>query len=118
MVQPALALSRNQSSDAPGFAYGGSVIQDVGYYPLGNQVSTNFPRYARSGDFVSALVHEARDINEYAFALEALGHHVANSWGHTAVNLATPLLYPKLRKKYGERPRGALNQGKRLSDGG
>src|SRR5215472_7091641 len=51
MVQPALALCRNQSSDAPGFAYGGSVIQDVGYYPLGNQVFTNFPHYARSGDF-------------------------------------------------------------------
>jgi len=96
------AASPEEIKRAHGFAYSGSVIQDVGYYPLGNQVFTNFLHYARSGDFVSALIHDARDINEYAFALGALAHYVADSWGHTAVNLATPLLYPKLRKKYGD----------------
>jgi hypothetical protein len=94
--------SPEQIKRAHGFAYGGSVIQDVGYYPLGNQVFTNFLHYVRSGDFVSALIRDARDINEYAFALGALGHYVADCWGHAAVNLSTPILYPKLRQTYGD----------------
>ena len=94
--------SPEQIKRAHAFAYGGSVIQDVGYYPLGNQVFTNFLHYVRSGDFVLALIREARDINEYAFALGALGHYVADCWGHTAVNLSTPILYPKLARKYGD----------------
>jgi hypothetical protein len=29
----------------------------------------------KTGDFVEALLHEASDVNEYAFALGALGHY-------------------------------------------
>lgn len=94
--------SPEQMKRAHGFAYGGSVIQDLGYYPLGNQVITNFLHYVRTGDFIAALIRDARDINEYAFALGALGHYVADSWGHAAVNLSTPILYPKLQQKYGD----------------
>ena len=60
--------SPEQMKRAHGFAYGGSVIQDIGYYPLGNQVFTNFLHYVRTGDFIAALIRDARDVNEYAFA--------------------------------------------------
>jgi hypothetical protein len=56
----------------------------------------------RSGDFVEAMIEEAKDLNEYAFALGALQHHAADSNGHPiAVNRSVPLLYPKLRREFG-----------------
>lgn len=90
-----------QLKHAHSFAYGGSVIQDVGYYPLGNKFYTNLLHYVRSGDFIRFLLRDARDINEYAFALGALSHYAADSWGHASVNRAEPILYPRLRRKYG-----------------
>ena len=90
-----------QLKGAHAFAYGGSVIQDVGYYPLGNKFYTNLLHYVRSGDFVEFLLRDARDINEYAFALGALSHYAADSWGHASVNRAEPILYPRLRQRYG-----------------
>jgi Zinc dependent phospholipase C len=93
--------SEEQVKKAHAFAYGGSVIQDLGYYPLGNRTFTNLLHYIRSGDFVVSLIRDSRDINEYAFALGALGHYAADSWGHTSINLSVPVLYPKLRQKYG-----------------
>ncbi len=89
---------------ARAYAYGGSVIQDLGYYPFGSHFFSNLLHYVRSGDFVEALIHDARDPDEYAFALGALAHYAADNAGHPeAVNRAVPLLYPKLRKKYGDR---------------
>jgi len=85
-----------------GFAYGGSIIQDLGYYPRGSHEYSDLVHYVRSGDFVQALIHDAQDVDEYAFALGALAHYVADNEGHRmAVNRAVPLLYPKLGKKYG-----------------
>jgi Zinc dependent phospholipase C len=87
---------------ARAFAYGGSVIQDLGYYPFGNHFFSNLLHYVRSGDFVETLVRDANDINEYAFALGALGHYSADTVGHPeAVNKAVALMFPKLQKKYG-----------------
>lgn len=94
--------SEAQVKKAHSFAYGGSMIQDLGYYPLGNRTFTNLLHYVRSGDFVLFLLRDARDINEYAFALGALGHYAADTWGHTAINLSVPILYPKLKRKYGD----------------
>jgi hypothetical protein len=91
-----------QLKKAHAFAYGGSVIQDVGYYPLGNKLFTNLLHYVRSGDFILFLLRDARDVNEYAFALGALSHYDSDSWGHQAVNVAEPILYPKLRRKFGD----------------
>lgn len=91
-----------QLKRAHSFAYGGSVIQDVGYYPLGNQLFTNFLHYVRTGDFVSWMIRDARDLNEYAFALGALSHYAADTLGHVAVNMSVPILYPKTREKYGD----------------
>src|SRR5690349_6166008 len=51
---------------AHAYAYGGSVIQDIGYYPFGNGVFSDMTHYERTGDFVEALIREAQDVNEYA----------------------------------------------------
>ncbi len=88
---------------AHGYAYGGAIIQDLGYYPHGSKLFSDLTHYVRSGDFIQALLRDAQDLNEYAFALGALAHYAADNQGHRlAVNLAVPLLYPKLKKKYGD----------------
>jgi hypothetical protein len=85
------------------FAYGGSVIQDLGYYPFGSHFFSNLLHYVRSGDFVEVMLRDARDLNEYAFALGALAHYAADNTGHPeAVNRAVALMFPKLRAKYGD----------------
>jgi hypothetical protein len=88
---------------ARAFAYGGSVIQDLGYYPFGNHFFSNLVHYVRSGDFVQALIRDAGDVDEYAFAIGALAHYAADNLGHPiAVNRAVPIMYPKLREKFGD----------------
>ena len=87
---------------AHGFAYGGCIIQDMGYYPFGSKLFSDLTHYVRSGDFVHALIQEAQDLNEYAFALGALAHYAGDNDGHPiAVNLAVAIMYPNLRAKYG-----------------
>lgn len=86
---------------AHGYAYGGSLVQDLGYYPHGSRFFSDLTHYVRSGEFIRALLRDSQDINEYAFALGALAHYAADDDGHRAVNRAVPLLYPDLRKKYG-----------------
>jgi hypothetical protein len=88
---------------AHSYAYGGCVIQDLGYYPFGSHLFSNLVHYVRTGDFVQALLRDSQDLNDYAFALGALAHYAADNEGHRiAVNLAVPMLYPKLRVKYGD----------------
>ena len=86
---------------AHAFAYGGCLIQDMGYYPFGNKLFSDLTHYVRSGDFVEALLSEATDINEYAFALGALSHYNSDITGHPAVNSAVATEFPKLAAKYG-----------------
>lgn len=88
---------------AHGFAYGGAIIQDLGYYPHGSHFFSDLVHYVRSGDFIQALIRDSQDLDEYAFALGALAHYAADSNGHRmAVNRAVPILYPDLRKKYAD----------------
>jgi len=97
------AASADTIKTARAYAYGGSVMPDMGYYPFGSHFFTNLLHYTRSGDFVEALIRDARDVNEYAFALGALAHYVADSTGHPlGTNRAVPLEYPKLRAKFGD----------------
>jgi hypothetical protein len=95
----------DQLRQAHAYAYGGAIIQDMGYYPFGSKFFSDLVHYARSGDFVLALLKDAResqDINDYAFALGALAHYAADNLGHpVAVNRTVPLVYPKLRAKFG-----------------
>lgn len=88
---------------AHAYAYGGAIIQDLGYYPHGNKFFSDLAHYIRSGDFIEALLRDSKDINEYAFALGAMAHWAADIDGHRmAVNRAVPVLYPELKKKYGD----------------
>jgi hypothetical protein len=90
--------------DARAFAYGGSVLQDIGYYPFGSHLFSNLMHYVRSGDFIETLIADAGTIDEYAFAIGALAHYAADNTGHPeAVNRAVAIAYPKLRAKYGDR---------------
>ena len=86
---------------AHAYAYGGCLIQDMGYYPFGNQMFSDMVHYVRSGDFVDALLAESTDLNEYAFSLGALAHYVADIVGHPVVNKAVAREFPKLGAKYG-----------------
>ena len=86
---------------AHAFAYGGSLIQDMGYYPFGSKYFSDLTHYVRSGDFIVKMINESSDLNEYAFALGALAHYSADNQGHPTINQAVGLQFPKLRKKYG-----------------
>jgi len=107
-IKPALLAKYPQATpeqlkQAHAFAYGGAIIQDLGYYPHGEPLFSDLTHYVRSGDFVLALLRDARELNEYAFALGAIAHYAGDNSGHKmAVNLAVPILYPKLKKKYGD----------------
>ncbi len=88
--------------DAHAYAYGGCILQDMGYYPFGSKFFSDLVHYVRTGDFVMNLIRDSADLNEYAFALGALAHYSADTEGHSiAVNHAVPMEYPKLKQKYG-----------------
>src|SRR6195256_6271617 len=90
-------------SRAQAYAYGGAIIQDMGYYPYGSPFFSDLTHYIRGGDFIQALLRDAKDLNEYAFAVGALAHYTADNEGHRlGINRAVPMLYPSLRKKFGD----------------
>jgi hypothetical protein len=87
---------------AHAYAYGGAIIQDMGYYPHGNKFLSDLTHYFRSGDFIEALLKDSQDLNEYAFAIGAMAHYAADNNGHRlATNLAVPMLYPGVKKNTG-----------------
>lgn len=91
-----------QFKEAHSYAYGGAVAPDMGYYPFGSALFTNLVHYVRSGDMVEALLKDAENVNQYAFALGFLSHYEADNYGHPlATNKSVPLVYPKLQKKFG-----------------
>lgn len=102
LVQRYPATSEAALREAHAFAYGGSLTQDIGYYPFGNRFFSNLAHYVRSGDFVVSMFREAHSVNELAFAIGALSHYVGDSIGHSqAVNPSTAEEFPKLEAKYG-----------------
>jgi hypothetical protein len=96
------AATEDELTKAHAYAYGGAIIQDIGYYPFGATLVSDLTHYVRSGDFILNLLSESQDLNEYAFALGALAHYAADNLGHKAVNRAVPMLFPKIRKKFGD----------------
>lgn len=87
---------------ARSFAYGGATIQDAGYYPFGHVLFSDLAHYVRSGDFITNMIRESRNINELAFSIGALSHYVGDTVGHRyAVNVSVPEEFPKLASKYG-----------------
>ncbi len=103
-------LTEQQITEAHAYAYGGAVIQDLGYYPFGSREFSDLVHYVRSGDFVRELLIESEDVNEYAFALGALSHYASDIAGHPAVNQAVAIEYPRLRAKYGKSVRYAQDK--------
>src|ERR1700678_1412421 len=76
------AATDDQLREAHAYAYGGAIIQDMGYYPFGSKFFSDLVHYTRTGDFVVALIEDAgqsQDINDYAFALGALAHYAADT---------------------------------------
>jgi hypothetical protein len=106
-IQPVLIkrfpeASTEQLQEAHAYAYGGCIIQDLGYYPFGSHFFSDLVHYVRSADFLQALLDESQDLREYAFALGAVAHYGADVEGHSiAVNRAVPLLFPKLLRQFG-----------------
>jgi len=103
-------LSEDQIKEAHAYAYGGAVVQDLGYYPFGNREFSDLVHYVRSGDFVRELLLESQGVNEYAFALGSLSHYASDIAGHPAINQAVAIEYPKLRAKYGKSVRYAQDK--------
>ena len=103
-------LTKEQITEAHAYAYGGAVIQDLGYYPFGSVEFSNLVHYVRSGDFVRELLVQSSDADEYAFALGALSHYASDIAGHPAVNQAVAIEYPKLMAKYGKSVRYAQDK--------
>lgn len=88
---------------AHAYTYGGAIIQDMGYYPHGSHLFSDLTHYVRSGDFIAALLRDSKDLNGYAFALGAMAHYAADNDGHRlGTNRAVPILYPHLKKKFGD----------------
>ncbi len=87
--------------EAHAYAYGGSVIQDIGYYPFGSHAFSDLTHYVRTGDFVQAMLNDAQTLDEYAFALGALSHYIADINGHPYINLSVGIEFPKLARQYG-----------------
>ena len=103
-------LTEEQIKEAHAYAYGGAVIQDLGYYPFGSVEFSDLAHYVRSGDFVIEMLKDSQDANEYAFALGALAHYASDITGHPAVNHAVAIQYPKLRAKFGQSVRYAQDK--------
>jgi hypothetical protein len=102
LLQRYPAATADELKRAHGYAYGGAIVQDLGYYPHGGIRFSDLTHYVRTGNFVEALLKEAHDLNELAFALGALSHYVSDPDGHRfGTNVGEPMLYPRLLKKYG-----------------
>ena len=94
-------LTDDQLKEAHAYAYGGCIVQDMGYYPMGSKLFSDLTHYVRSGELVGNLLRDATTADELAFALGALAHYTSDETGHPYVNQVTAQEFPKLRKKYG-----------------
>ena len=106
-IQPILLgrypnLTEAQLREARAYAYGGCVIQDLGYYPMGKPLFSDLLHYVRTGDFIRALFRDAKSPDDVAFAIGALSHYLGDTIGHAeSINLAVGTEFPALAAKYG-----------------
>jgi hypothetical protein len=107
-IQPLLLkrypnLTAAELREAHAYAYGGCVIQDLGYYPFGKPIFSDLLHYVRTGDFIRALFRDSKDANDVAFAIGALSHYLGDTIGHpAAINLSVGKEFPELEAKYGK----------------
>jgi hypothetical protein len=103
LLQRFPAATADELQQAHAYAYGGSIIQDLGYYPFGSKLFSDLTHYVRSGDFILNMIRDSQDLNEYAFSLGALSHYASDNDGHRlGTNPAVALLYPKLGVRFGK----------------
>lgn len=95
------AATPDELREAHSYAYGGCILQDLGYYPFGNHELSDLAHYVRTGDFVNNMLRDANSMDEYAFALGALAHYRGDTTGHPAVGVATAREYPRLKRRFG-----------------
>jgi hypothetical protein len=89
--------------EAHAYVYGGALAPDMGYYPFSCKLFTDLIHYVRSADFIEALFSNAENLNDYAFATGVLCHYYADVYGHRqGINVSVPLLFPGMRRKYGD----------------
>jgi hypothetical protein len=91
----------DQLKEAHAYVYGGCLAADMGYSPFSSRFYSDLVHYVRSGDFIQELLNQAHTLDEYAFALGFLAHYAADKTGHQSINRITPMVYPKLRGKFG-----------------
>src|SRR5215471_9978721 len=102
LIQRYPGITEAQLSRAHSYAYGGCTIQDLGYYPSANGFFSDLTHHVRSGEFVAALLRDASNADEFAFAIGALSHYVGDVYGHSeAVNLSIGKSFPRLGRRYG-----------------
>ncbi len=107
-IQPLLKkkypnATEKELKDAYSYLYGGALMPDIGYSPFGSKMFTNLVHYVRTGDFITNLINESENMNEYAFSLGFLCHYQADKYGHSmGTNLAVPILFPKLKEEHGD----------------
>lgn len=94
-------ITEDDIREAHAYAYGGSVIQDIGYYPFGSHYFSDMLHYVRPNEFVAALIRDSTTPDEYAFALGALAHFCGDTVGHPYVNQLTAAENPKLQHRFG-----------------
>jgi len=104
LLQRFPSATPDELKEAHAYAYGGSQIQDMGYFPFSSHAFSDLTHYVRSGDFVTAMLRDAITIDEYAFAIGALAHYTADRVGHPSINASVGLVYPQLRRKLGANP--------------
>jgi hypothetical protein len=103
LIQRYPGLTEAELTRAHSYAYGGCTIQDLGYYPFANDFFSDLTHYVRSGDFVDALVRDASNADELAFAIGALSHYIGDVYGHAeAVNLSVGQTFPRLARRHGQ----------------
>jgi hypothetical protein len=66
--------TREDLQHARAYAYGGSVIQDLGYYPFGSHFFSNLLHYVRTGDFVEAMLRDAQNVDGVTYAQSPVSH--------------------------------------------
>jgi hypothetical protein len=96
------AISADELRQAHAYAYGGSVIQDIGYYPFGSHYFSDLLHYVRPNEFVAALIRDSKSPDEYAFALGALAHFCGDTVGHPVINEVTAEENPPLKRRFGQ----------------
>src|SRR5215467_10585199 len=102
LIQRCPGITEAELTRAHSYAYGGCSIQDLGYYPFANAFFSDLTHYVRSGDFVDALLGNATNADELAFAIGALSHYIGDIYGHSeAVNLSVGQAFPRLARRYG-----------------